>query len=96
MRIEVHIERLVLDGVDGADRTAVAAALETRLTALLTERGLPPGLARAGARSHVDAGTLPASGTEPGRRSQGTALGTAVAQRVYGALGAAPGGRRGP
>lgn len=44
MNITVHIEHLVLDGlpVAATDSTAVQAAVQTELTRLLTENGLPP------------------------------------------------------
>lgn len=92
MKIEIHIGQLVLDGVGGVgggERRAVASALESRLTALLTERGLPASLATAGARSYLDGGSveLPVAATPASTR--GAALGTAVAGRIYGALGPA-------
>ncbi len=39
--IEVHIDELVLNGVDPRLRWSVADALKSRLTALLTHGGLP-------------------------------------------------------
>ncbi|MCB1054837.1 MAG: hypothetical protein KDD11_04915 [Acidobacteria bacterium] len=89
-RIEVEISRLVLDGVDVADRQAVATAVERRLSVLLAGAELPRGLATPGARSWLDAGSLdlPVAGT-PGRSA---ALGEALAGNLVSALGPAPRG----
>jgi hypothetical protein len=47
MRIELHIQRLVLEGFEPHQRQAVAAALRDELTRRLTEGGLPRGIAAA-------------------------------------------------
>ncbi|HJU75699.1 MAG TPA: hypothetical protein VJ717_18285 [Gemmatimonadaceae bacterium] len=48
MSIRVHIEHLIVDGVAMSASSAVdlQAAMETRLTQLLTEHGLPHALGR--------------------------------------------------
>lgn len=47
-RIDLHIDRLVLDGVavEPADRERFRAGLEAELARLLTERGLPGAVSR--------------------------------------------------
>lgn len=47
MRIELHIQRLVLEGFEPHQRQAVAAALQEELTRRLAEGGLPQGIAAA-------------------------------------------------
>ncbi|MDY7091997.1 MAG: hypothetical protein SX243_03410 [Acidobacteriota bacterium] len=47
MKIELHIQRLVLEGFEPHERRAVAAALQEELTRRLAEGGLPKGLAAA-------------------------------------------------
>lgn len=70
MTVELHIERLVLQGFRESDGPAVAAALRDHLGALLA--GAPVAWA---SRSHVDAGQfLP--GTSAGET--GARLATAV------------------
>ncbi|MCX6317018.1 MAG: hypothetical protein NTW29_06990 [Bacteroidetes bacterium] len=39
--VEIHIESLTLNGFASPDRYAIADAVQTELTRLLTERGLP-------------------------------------------------------
>ena len=48
MNINLHIERLMLDGFDIApeQRTALQIAVEGELSRLLTERGFSPSLAQ--------------------------------------------------
>jgi hypothetical protein len=49
MNIEIHIDQLVLEGVEVRDRSRLRAAVEAELTRLLAEGGLPPGLAQGAA-----------------------------------------------
>ena len=81
MKIDLHIEELVLDGFRPSDRHRIGAAVERELARLLTERGLP---ARAGARggpAGLDGGSFEA---KPGARPE--AVGRQVAGAVYGGL----------
>ncbi len=78
-RIVLHIDRLVLRGLERGDAAAVSAALQAELHSLLGVPGATHGLtARAGARA-VQAGraVLP-----PG--ADASALGRAVASRIVG------------
>jgi hypothetical protein len=75
--IELHIEELVLHGVDPADRHRIGDAVERELARLLVER---PIAARTDLE-HIDAGTrrLPAQAKAP-------AIGAQVARAVHGGL----------
>lgn len=91
--IEIHIERLVLEGVSPADRHRVGAAVERELARLLSERGVPPGLdmdpPTARHLRQVDGGSFQRS---PVDRPQ--TVGARVAEGVYRGLGG--GARRKP
>ena len=79
MNINVHIERLVLDGISLAagQRLQLQAALQTELTRILTEEELSPGLLARGAVSYVSGDPLHLTGAEdPG------ALGRQIARAL--------------
>ena len=87
MNIELHIERLILDGltVEPGQRAEVQAAVEAELTRLLATGELNPELLSSGAvRSlgareiHVTNQTTPAQ------------LGNHIAQAVHGGIGSEP------
>jgi hypothetical protein len=84
MRISIHIDRLVLDGLalNAADGARVRAALEAELGRLLGTRA--PGLERLGAVPIVAA---PSINVEPPRDP--TAIGHAVARSVHAGMGRA-------
>ncbi len=84
MNVSLHIERLILDGVEGGalDERALQAAVTAELTRLLTEGGLHPDLTGGGARASVRSGAFhpPAGeGADP--------LGQHIARAVYGGIG---------
>jgi hypothetical protein len=84
MNIDLHIERLILEGVDLApgQRPGLQAAVESELTRLLTEGGLAPQLTAGGALHRV---TTPAIRLD---RGNGPAtLGHQIAGAVYGGIG---------
>ena len=76
MKVNVHIEHLVLDGVPVGDRRRVGAAVRAELSRLLAEQGVPAGLAQGGdiaglgGSVHLDGG------------SSDQVLGTRVARAV--------------
>ena len=83
MKIHLHIERLVLDGlpVERRDGAAVRAAVEAELARLLGAGGLAPSLMSGVAAQSVPGGAIQlASQTTPNH------LGTQIAQAVYGGL----------
>ncbi|HZF09069.1 MAG TPA: hypothetical protein VFE33_09790 [Thermoanaerobaculia bacterium] len=81
MKIDLHIEELILDGFPPGDRHRIGAAVERELTRLFTERGLPPGLARGSETAQIDGGSFEA---KPGGRAEG--VGGQVAKAVYGKI----------
>jgi hypothetical protein len=83
MNVQLHIERLVLDGlpVTAAQGPRVKAAAEAELTRLLVEGGLSREL-RGGAIPQVRAGNLQLS-----PECDAVHLGKQIAQSVYGGIG---------
>ena len=83
MNIKLHIERLVLDGVNIApgQRYLLQASVETELTRLLTDGGLSPSLAQGTALPRISASGIQLTGNNP------TQLGQQIAQSVYGGVG---------
>lgn len=84
MIINMHIERLVLDGIELAagDGPILQAAVEAELGRLFSEGALVPQLADGGAFAALPAGDLPPA-AEPGA----DALGRSIAAAVYGSIG---------
>jgi len=83
MNINVHIERLILDGValSPHQRPHLQAAVEAELTRLLTEGGLASGILTGGAVPHVNAETIQLTGA-----NNPTHLGQQIARSVYGGI----------
>ena len=84
MNINLHIERLVLDGIQIApeQRPVLQAAVENELSRLLTQRGLSPSLAQGVAVPRLSARDMQmASASSPAE------LGQRIAQSVYGGIG---------
>ena len=84
MTIDLHIERLVLEGVDVAfaDRAHVAAAVESELVRMLGEGGLHPALAGGVALPSISA---PDATIAP--RAGAAQIGGAIAQSLHGGIG---------
>jgi hypothetical protein len=85
MNIQIHIERLILDGLPLERRQGplVRAAIEAELLRLLTVHGLAPELRAGGAMPSVRARTIQhSSASEP------TLLGREIASAVFGGIGA--------
>ena len=83
MNINLHIERLVLDGLplERRDGAALQAALETALADLLAARGLPQTLQSGGAVPWLSGGPQPTvSSGDP------ASAGTQIAHAVYDSL----------
>ena len=84
MNVNVHIERLVLDGIDlpRYDRAALKASVSAELARLLADGGLSSSLRAGGAVP-----SLPAGGIQLAAQSEPTHLGQQIARAVYGGLG---------
>lgn len=84
MNIDLHIERLILEGVPlgHSQRPALQAAIEAELVNLLTADGLAPGLLAGGAMPDMRGGSIQLTG-----ESDPTHLGQQIAQAVYGGIG---------
>jgi len=84
MNIHLHIDRLVLDGVDTApaQRHRLRGSLETELTRLLIEGGLADELTAGGALPNVATPTIQISGSNDPAQ-----LGRKIAGAVYGGIG---------
>lgn len=84
MDIDVHIERLVLDGISilPGQRAHLQASVEGELARLLAADGLSAGLMAGGAMPWLRAGGIQL------RSGEGPAhLGTRIAQAVYEGIG---------
>ena len=84
MKINLHIERLILDSLPIEINQAqhVQAAVEAELTRLLTENGMASYLQTGGALPSLNAATIQfAAGSNP------TQMGTQIAQSVYSGIG---------
>lgn len=84
MNVNLHIERLVLDGISipPGQRPHLQAAVEGELTRLLTEGGAPSSWPSGGAVPYVAAESI-----QLGHDSNPKALGSQIAQAVYGGGG---------
>jgi hypothetical protein len=81
VRIELHIDELVLHGLPPGDRHHIADTLQRELSRLFAEQGVSPALASRGEVGHLDGGSFKvARGAKP------NSIGAQVAQAVYGGL----------
>ncbi|MBL0011650.1 MAG: hypothetical protein IPP22_13140 [Nitrosomonas sp.] len=83
MNINLHIERLVLDGVNVESdlRRMLQATVEAELTRLLTEGGISPSLAQGVALPRISADGIQLTDNKP------VQIGQQIAQSVYGGIG---------
>lgn len=84
MNVKLHIERLILDGVNipSSQRHLLQATVETELTRLLADGGVSPSLTAGSALPHVSANAIQlADGNDP------VQMGRQIAQSVYGGIG---------
>jgi hypothetical protein len=84
MNIQVHIERLILDGLSVArsQRPMLQAAVEEELSRLLENGGQVSGLQTGGMIPSMTGGAIQLTG-----ESDPTQLGQQIAQEVYGGIG---------
>jgi hypothetical protein len=83
MTVHLHIDRLILDGIDlpAGKRPELQTVLEAELSRLLARHDMPPSLRQGGA---VPALTAPAFPLGP--EGDTVHLGRQIARSVYGAL----------
>jgi hypothetical protein len=86
MNINLHIERLILDGlpVTTSQGLLVRAAIEAQLSHLLRAEGLNPELRAGGALRSVKAGGIHVANSSP------THLGQQIGRAVYDGIGNKP------
>jgi hypothetical protein len=84
MNINLHIDRLVLDGlpIDHQDGPRVKAAIEVELSRLLSANGLANSLLAGGATPSV-----PAPGIQMSSDGNPARLGRKIARAIYGGIG---------
>lgn len=84
MNVNLHIERLVLEGLRLAPggHLLVRAAAEAELSRLLAEGGVSQALLSGGAVPRINAGDIRVAGDADAR-----SLGRQIAQSVYGGIG---------
>lgn len=84
MNITLHIERLVLDGLelDPGQGAKVQAAVEAELSRLMQKGGIAPGIQKGGELASIRTKPLQVSGT-----INPHTLGSQIAQSVYGGIG---------
>jgi len=84
VNINLHIERLVLEGVDIApgQNDLLQASVTTELKRMLAEGGLSPGLAQEAALPRISTDGIQLAGN-----NTPTQLGQKIAQSVYGGIG---------
>jgi hypothetical protein len=81
-RVEIDIERLVLDGVDARDPRRLAAAVERELARLIARDGMPERPALSETKPNVDGGTV-----SPPQGAGAEGLGRAVAGALHRGIG---------
>jgi hypothetical protein len=83
MNINLHIERLVLDGVNLApdQRHLLQASITAELTRLFSDGGLAPHLVEGVALPRLSTNDIQLTGNSP------TQFGQQIAQSVYGGIG---------
>lgn len=84
MDVNLHIERLVLDGITLSvrERAVLGTAVTTELTRLIHEGGLPANLPASGIVPSIPAGVI-----QLGNDHNPARLGQQIAQAVYGGNG---------
>ncbi|MEL6763682.1 MAG: hypothetical protein AAFO87_08470 [Cyanobacteria bacterium J06607_6] len=83
MNVNLHIEELVLDGINLSprQRSQLSAALQAELTRLIATEGMSPSLQLGGWRDRLSASNLQLSPDQ-----SPTAMGHHIAQSIYGGL----------
>lgn len=79
-RLVLHVDRLVLRGIDGADPRALAAGLQAELQQLLSAPGAVQALVATGDQARVRGAPVPVP-RDAGRQA-GQAIATSIAKGV--------------
>jgi hypothetical protein len=84
MNVNLHIERLVLDGITLSvrERAVLGTAMTAELTRLIHEGGWPANLPASGAVPYLPTGAI-----QLNNDNNPTLLGHQIAQAVYGGIG---------
>ena len=88
MNINLHIDRLILDGVNirPGQRHLLQASMEAELGRLLSKGGISPGLANGGAMPAISAKGFQLDASN-GSGNNPAQLGRQIARSVYGGIG---------
>jgi len=78
MRVELHIEELVLHGFSSRDRYAIAAAVEQTLSQLFAVHGVPYSFTESSEQARLDAGAFNIA-----PRANSEVIGSQIAQSVH-------------
>jgi hypothetical protein len=83
MKINLHIERLVLDGIElePHQRAGLKAAVEAELAGLLQQNGIASGLQDGASLQAVRAGSI-----SVGEQNEPAQLGRQIGQAIYGGI----------
>jgi hypothetical protein len=79
--MELHIDQLVLEGFPRLNRAELGMALQTELSCLLGERGLPRAQHEDQSHARVDGGSFHLNAP-----ADAPALAAQIAQAIYGGL----------
>jgi hypothetical protein len=77
--LELHIERIVLDGLADVDRDQLSVAFKQEMERLFLEKGIPPGLRNGGSLAQLNGDAL-----NVGHAAKANSIGTQLARSVYG------------
>ncbi len=91
MKIDLHIEQLVVYGVSADQGRRIGTVVEREIGRLLVERGAPEAWRRGGERTHV---TVPEVRMMPGASAE--EIGREWARSIYGGLATAGRSTAGP
>jgi hypothetical protein len=81
MKVELHIDELILEGLPHSQRQQVAAAIEAALTTLVAEHGVPPAWEQGSSLATLT------QQVQPGSRPE--VIGRQVAQAILGRMNGA-------
>ena len=79
--IELNIEELILHGFSPSDRLKIGEAIRTELARIVSQQGLPAGIANGGDITNIDGVSFRMT-----KNTNAQLIGTRIAQSVYGGL----------